>query len=155
MPLETIKAPMARTFRMRHATWLLFGLVSAVLGGLVFFFLLPIFVAPLYWNTAPFSRQLWLENPSVGPGDNLRGRMVADIRRRHLRPGMRREEIVRMLGKPDNVHSRSELSHYPELKGADLGYSYRLGLCKSMDDWSLDIGFDRSGCLVATGLTQY
>ena len=78
-------------------------LVAAVGAGL----LLGIYaVASSVWGVGPiarpFDREAWTA-PDGHPGDRLdrRARMVSNLVKRHLRPGMTRTEVEALLGPPD------------------------------------------------------
>jgi hypothetical protein len=131
-------------------------LICVFLISLFCWVLLPIFYPPAYFYTAWFYRPTWISS-TTSEFDNVRGRMCGDLRRRYLRPGMRREEVIRLLGKPDGFISQTEIGTLssPESGNASQAYRYFIGMCESMDGWSLDIGFDRDGRLTSTWLTQY
>jgi hypothetical protein len=143
--------------RFRKALPYLGGLlICAFLISLFCWTLLPIFYPPAYFYTAWFDQPTWLSS-TASEFDNPRGRMCGDLRCRYLRRGMRREELTRLLGKPDGVVGQKEVGvlSSPESETAYQAYRYFIGMCDSIDEWSLDIGFDRDGQLTNTWLTQY
>jgi hypothetical protein len=50
--------------------------------------------------SSSFNQDVWLENPDVGDTSNPRARMVQDVMKNHLKPGMSRKSVLDLLGKP-------------------------------------------------------
>ena len=47
-----------------------------------------------------FDRRVWLAHPTCEGDANPRARMYRDLAHNHLKPGMKREAVVRLLGRP-------------------------------------------------------
>ncbi len=112
-----------------------------------------VYVAPIvvglcqwvYWGTTvyyeqPFDRELWLSyDKSSDP--RIRAHMYDDLRKNHLKIGMSRKEVLKLLGKPALDHSG--ILYY------DLGPD-AIGI----DTDRLVIELDESGRIKRVGLTQ-
>ncbi|MEJ7560010.1 MAG: hypothetical protein WKF66_16980 [Pedobacter sp.] len=55
-----------------------------------------------------FDRQVWIDNPDEGDRSNPRARMVDDVVKTHLKPGMSKTAVLKLLGKPlyEGIESR-------------------------------------------------
>jgi hypothetical protein len=75
----------------------------------------------------------------------IRGRMVGDLRRHHLRPGMRKEELISLLGKPTQ-------SEDDRVRGC---LSYSIGYCRGLgfDLNVMTFCFNADGGLINDGGT--
>ena len=80
--------------------------------------------------------------------------MVGDLQRRHLRPGISREEVVRLLGKPDRTDTQIAHRNNSGPKRRREKYIYELGACNDIDGWLLVIRLDQSGRLIDSELEQ-
>jgi len=76
--------------------------------------------------------------------DNPRGQMIDDLFNNHLRKGLPKEEITKLLGEPD-------------FEVSDNFISYNLGMWSGfrMDYDSLDLEFDNSGKLLKCYRVQH
>ncbi len=108
------------------------------------------------FHRAPFQQQRWLEART--DRDSLRGRMAGSLVRRHLKKGMKREAVVRLLGPPDG---REQYRGRPLVEGR--GYERTREILRYyLGDWSgmrldgdyLDIAIDGSGQLIGAWIWQ-
>ena len=55
-----------------------------------------------------FDRGRWIDNPEMSDTRNPRARMVDDLMHNHLKPGMSRNDVLTLLGKPykDGIEQR-------------------------------------------------
>ncbi|MCC2668438.1 MAG: hypothetical protein K0Q72_909 [Armatimonadetes bacterium] len=126
---------------------LLIGTVSAAFG---LSWLLLLRLDP--FNQARFDRQAWV----AAPGD--RGPMTSDLLRRHLKKGTGRQEVLALLGKPDQ---RKTHQGKPLVEGAGSERTREI-LRYSLGNWSglrmdtdyLDLAFDESGRLIGAWVWQ-
>src|SRR5689334_16736512 len=63
--------------------------------------------APDLYSGRPFVRQDWLAGSRIvrqqsTNADNPRCKMVADLMSHHLKPGMTHQQVLQLLGKPDD-----------------------------------------------------
>ena len=91
-------------------------------------------MGPAVFDEIPFDRKVWLAYEKNKDG-NIRKRMFHDLRRRHLRPGMSRNEVLRLLGKP----TREDGDHLDYYLGPDA---------LDIDTNELILELDASGCVV-------
>lgn len=91
-----------------------------------------------------FSREVWREFHDSSDPDNPRASMVASLKRRHLKSGTTREEVIELLGEPD-------MARKPEM------YEYNLGMWSGfrMDYDGLQIHFDEGGRLKDVRCVQH
>jgi len=91
-----------------------------------------------------FDRDLWNELHGSEEPNNPRGKMVGDLRSRHLEAGMSREAVEELLGKPD-------WATY------EYVWQYNLGMYSGyrIDYDSLDIHFDDDGRLSHIEIVQH
>lgn len=95
-----------------------------------------------YYGNTYFNRQHWIGLANKGGVDNPRQRMVKDLRRRYLKPGMTRQQVRHLLGKPDYGRLSSDADSY--FIGAD-----------GIDGISLDVRYDRVGRLVRSEIVGH
>jgi hypothetical protein len=62
-------------------------------------FLLLFFFAGCSTSTS-FDREVWIDNPDVGNKYNPRAKMVQDVIKNHLKPGMSKKSLLNLLGRP-------------------------------------------------------
>jgi hypothetical protein len=119
-----------RRSRLRWSAWLLFAAVlSFPLGPLLILKSNP-------FNARSFDRQVWAANDfksSCG-----RGQMAGDLLRFHLPPGTHREQVISLLGQPDQKGRTDKQNEV---------YTYELGACSGIriDLDYLNVVFDASG----------
>lgn len=94
-----------------------------------------------------FDRTVWVAAKADDP-DSPRGPMARDVMRHHLRPGMTRNEVIRVLGPPDSIPSSRSL------QGGDR-IEYLVGSGGTWDYCALTIQFDLAGKLVSAGIYQH
>jgi hypothetical protein len=52
-------------------------------------------------NTSPlFDREVWIDHPGENDHSNPRARMVNDVVKTHLKPGMSKTAVLKLLGRP-------------------------------------------------------
>ena len=92
-----------RTLRKKHLIPVLActGLVLLLVLGTPAFIDLWILRVP--FDPVPFDSQTWKQTPSEFSLQSVRLRMANDLVSTHLRDGMTREEVVGMLGEPDET----------------------------------------------------
>lgn len=98
-----------------------------------------------YYGDIKFNGTVWRSLANKGGTDNPRQRMYKDLLQRHLDPGMTRQEVRRLLGKPD----------YDSLeKDVD---SYFIGVmgAMSVDATVLEVHYDQKGRLVRTKVVEH
>ncbi len=90
-----------------------------------------------------FDARVWRAQAGSLNPDNPRGPMTSNLRRHHLRRGMARQEVVRLLGEDGGAGPHS--------------LSYTLGAWSGfrIDYDTLDITFDASGRLERTTVVQH
>ena len=113
--------------------------------------LVALFVAAHWWmtggvfTTARFDSAVWLA-PQTSETDTTchRGHMAADIKERVLKREMTREDVERVLGKPDGYSTAGE-------------YQYILGMCSGllMDYDNLHVYFDSDGKYERAAIVQH
>ncbi|MHB0998772.1 MAG: hypothetical protein ACYC27_05945 [Armatimonadota bacterium] len=124
-------------------------------SGLVVLVLVILVSALMFWSfmTSPFndkqfSREVWIASADIIQ-NNPRINMADDIRRRIIKRGMSREEVVRILGKPDGSQKDPEYLKpgISEVIEYYLGYTdYPIAI--AMDPYILYIHLDKSGHVV-------
>lgn len=72
--------------------------------------------------------------------------MLDDLLQNHLRRGMAREEVLRLLGKPGSGDHHTCLGDLPEGSPNSLCYTVSVG----MDPCTLLLGFDKAGRFVGS-----
>lgn len=72
-------------------------------------------------QTGAFDAEQWKAQRGSSARNNPRIGMVAELQRKHLREGMTREEVQRLLGEPDQRRGTSEVY---ELGQSPVGVSY-------------------------------
>lgn len=88
---------------------------------------LGIFVFINYFDTPfdnrVFDRELWIRNYDNYHPDNPRAEMIYDLTKNHLRAGMTKGEVIKLLGKPDRRNKRHFISYLIGMQGfvADPG----------------------------------
>ena len=62
----------------------------------------------MFYNSDKFDRDVWLSNNDMTDTWNPRSKMTKDLLENHLKPGMTRDSILAMLGKPyfDGIENR-------------------------------------------------
>ena len=103
-----------------YISWLMFFTISVV-----------IFLSSCdnnIFDNKPFNQKAWIENP-WSKDKNVRIEMSEDLLVNHLKIGMTRQQVRKLLGEPDSVDSYNN-------------YDYYLG------EYTFLIGFDRVGKLV-------
>lgn len=96
---RTATGPMTRRMKVFAA---LVAFVAAVYGAL-----------HVFRDDMAFSSEEWKRaGPAVFNVRSPRGRMHADLRARVLKAGMRRDEVLQLLGEPDQPRDGKELVYY-------------------------------------------
>ena len=70
------------------------------------------------YNNRNFNREIWLSHHDVLESFNPRGLMVQDLLNRHLKTGMKKSDVISVLGKPSSY------------KEAEKTLLYTLGVLK-------------------------
>lgn len=94
-----------------------------------------------------FDREVWLENNDVNDTRNPRARMTKDLLQNHLKPGLTKDSILKLLGPayedkiesrlaegvkvPDSLHTWKYVSEPKKVQDAKL---------KQFNDWMRDHG---------------
>ncbi len=75
------------------------------------------------FDNRDFDHELWIRNYDNYHPDNPRAEMIADLIENHLRPGMTKSEVIKLLGKPDRRNERRFISYLVGMQGfaADPG----------------------------------
>ncbi|WP_027158172.1 hypothetical protein [Methylobacter luteus] len=121
------------------------GLLAAgILGIVAFFGYIYFTLADDPFNNREFDREVWVSFYENMDPDNPRGEMYEDLVASHLRKGMKRMEVVALLGKPDVEDVKNLLS-------------YNLGMWSGfrIDYDSLDIALSDDGVLVGVRRVQH
>lgn len=101
------------------------------------------------FNDRRFDRAVWMSAKADDP-DSPRGPMARDVLRHHLRQGMLREDVLRLLGPPDDDPT------FPYLFGNDsMSYLIGMGGGFRMDYYTLTVQFDPSGKLISADIWQH
>lgn len=102
------------------------------------------------FNQRPFDAQVWRSAPY--DRNSPRGKMTRDLIRHHLRSGMSRAEVVRLLGEPQEARrfAGSPLVEKPGYEQAREVLTYPLGAWSGfrMDMDLLDVAFDEQGRVI-------
>jgi outer membrane protein assembly factor BamE (lipoprotein component of BamABCDE complex) len=72
-------------------------------------------------QTGAFDSEQWKAHRGSTARNNPRMGMVVELQRKHLRPGMSRDEVQRLLGEPDDRQGDNEVY---ELGASPIGVSY-------------------------------
>lgn len=96
-----------------------------------------------YWNVHRFDQAIWLASRTLEPDslDYPRSRMVSDLLWRHLRLGMRKDQVRALLGEPDGESSDSQMRTIDKYW---IGYYGWLAIDPSF----LRLTYDSSGKLI-------
>ena len=96
------------------------------------------------FNDRRFSEKEWKEFHLSDEPNNPRGRMAYDIRDHVLKTGMKRQDVLAILGQPDLYEGQEYIS-------------YNLGMWSGfrMDYDSLDIHFDEHGGFTHVRILQH
>jgi len=89
------------------------------------------------FDDIPFDKEQWLAQES---NPSSRGRMIHDLRRHHLNPGMGTDAIVAVLGQPYRILHRSDYT-FPPMNGYTYWW-YALERNDCFDVHALVIVFD-------------
>lgn len=91
-----------------------------------------------------FDRAVWHKFHNNHEPDNPRASMSKDLRRRYLRQGLTKQEVVKLLGEPD-------------MNKSDNMYEYNLGMWSGfrIDYDGLQIHFDAEGRLSYVQCVQH
>ncbi len=87
-----------------------------------------------------FDRAVWISRPELEGSDTPRSRMVSDVMHRYLKPGMSRQQVRELLGKPDSTSQFDTENHR---EGYGLGHIGAFGIDPSI----LVLQYDVSGKL--------
>jgi hypothetical protein len=106
---------------------MLIGIPLLISFGFIYYVLISPIVLPIvlplakeYLNRIPFDSAKWQDQSLVKSDNPIRIRMVNDLLNRYNFHGMGREEVIAVLGRPDDVE---QVSTEPEaLKGWDMAY---------------------------------
>jgi hypothetical protein len=110
--------------------------------------LLPRFLDP--FDDASFNRSVWKSSTQ-----EQRAKMSRDVITKHIRPGAALEEIVELLGEPEETHNirarASRVDQYGHRLPGVKTYAYYLGSWSSygLDDAHLYVHFDRDDCVLS------
>lgn len=98
-----------------------------------------------HYGNIKFSGTVWRSLAGKGRMDNPRQRMVKDLRARYLKPGMTRQQVRQLLGKPDYGSHEREVD------------SYFLGVWgfMSVDATVLEVRYDKAGRVVSTDVAEH
>ena len=133
----------SRTKRIRIVV-VKISILAVAVGGVISFIILsyPIWHNP--FNDRSFDEETWHAYHNILDPDNPRGNMADDLRKNHLRRGMAKEEVIKLLGEPESEKSSQV-------------FQYNLGMWSGIrfDYDTLDIYFDSSGRLTKTRIVQH
>jgi len=97
-----------------------------------------------------FDRAVWLGQAEAFAASETRAAMADDLMENHLKPGMRKDEIVKMLGAPSSTGGcRNQTLRLP--LGQDHCVGYAIGENRS-DTSRLELAFDKSGRFLKAGM---
>ncbi len=114
--------------------WWRFAVAVALLVGLVTFLVVTS-------RRDAFDAELWQAQRGKDERHNPRGGMVVDLLQTHLRVGMSRTEVRRLLGEPDQRHGSSDV--------------YELGVSPYGIDFEyLLIDYDSAGQVTQLGISR-
>lgn len=96
------------------------------------------------FNDAEFSQKRWLSVD--GNGECVRGTMVDNLVDRHLRKGMRQEDVTKLLG----THSEADTTHWGLPTEVRSVWTFPVGRCSGfkVDCDYLAVSFDAHGRLI-------
>jgi len=111
-------------------------LIGLLVIGVATLFFYSYFFIDSPFDDKKFDKQVWLKFEKVYDMDNPRGQMVSDLIDNFLKKGMNKQEVVKILGKPDFEKSENV-------------FKYNLGMWSGyrVDCDSLDIEFDKTNRL--------
>lgn len=98
-------------------------------------------LAGLASRTGGFNAELWQAQRGASARDNPRAGMVVDLQRVHLRAGMSRAEVQRLLGEPDQ---QQEFSDVYELGVSPVGIDYEYFI----------VDYDASGAMTQSRIAR-
>ena len=101
-----------------------------------------------HFDDLGFDRTAWLKNTGNHDSKNPRGQMAQDLRDRVLRKGMTKEEVSRLLGKPDwwgGTPPPKDVLEY------NLGNWAWCPICPDV----LDVHLDKTGRLTRVEITEH
>lgn len=98
----------------------------------------------------PFDRTTWLKHR--GDYESPRGRLVDDLLERHLKIGMTKRQVVRLLGQPDEKFPPISPEEDPAVVSDTFGYGYYAGPYYDCIFQLVDVEFDKSGILTKVWL---
>jgi hypothetical protein len=113
------------------------------------------------FNDQRFDRRAWLAVPQqidtglIQDNESPRGRMVQDILDHYLRPGMHRDQVVELLGRPDG--NPKVFEQVPGTRTPAEALMYHLGYWSGfrLDLDALYIYLDEAGRVTGAGVVQY
>jgi hypothetical protein len=96
------------------------------------------------FNNMKFDEVTWKKMANSEDPDNKRGLMFQDVTENYLRKGLSKQDVLGLLGEPDNEKTENK-------------YSYNLGMWSGyrMDYDSLDIEFDYDGKFIKSYRVQH
>ncbi len=128
--------------------WLKNGMPTFVVASLIAIVVGLIGVIYFYdqnpFDDALFDGAVWRTEATNTTIDNLRGPMTEDLRKRFLRSGSSKQEILKLLGPPDAADREGFSSYWIGAWGRDR-----------IEFDSLNLAFDDQGCLIASSIEQH
>jgi hypothetical protein len=122
---------------MRKRTTLVVAAIAVVFIGtlLVGAIMFASLFAPPF-EERPFSQDIWLANHNNPDPLNPRVEMADDLMKHHLRKGMSRRDVLRLLGRPDRLDEQRRVSYHIGMQGFVT------------DPGQLEVEFDTKGTVV-------
>lgn len=97
-----------------------------------------------HYGNIKFSGTVWRSLAGKWDKDSPRQRMVKDLRQRYLKPGMTRQQVRQLLGKPDyDSHDKDVDSYFLGVWGF-----------MSVDATVLEVEYDKAGRMVRTKVVE-
>jgi hypothetical protein len=93
------------------------------------------------FETRQFNRQIWLMHR--GAYESPRGQLVDDLLRQHLKIGMTKRQVVRLLGPPDEKFPPISPEEDPAVVEDTFGYGYYAGPHYDCIFQLVDVEFDK------------
>jgi hypothetical protein len=91
---------------------------------------------------SPFDREVWLRHADVNEKSNPRRAMLADVAARLAAPGLRRKDVIELLGAPTQD------------RGSELVYVCGWDGAFAMDTWNFVVRLDPDGRVHGTSAHQ-
>jgi hypothetical protein len=128
-------------WRFRDAIFIIGTFIACVLA---FFSVCGPFYPFDPFDNRAFNRSVWLAQADSNNPDNPRARMVGDLQRHYIKPGISQQRVIELLGKPDSERQNNV-------------YEYILGMWSGfrIDYDTFDVHFDSNDLVTRTQVIQH